>query len=77
MKLLASSYPLAQQSLCACMPTEGWNLTDVKLNSVLTDSVRKQNSNNLRDIIQLLPNLDEDQQARLLIIADKCRYTKF
>lgn len=70
---------LLASSLAACTAItlrmyanrKGWELTDVKVEvSFETDSVQSK-FKIVRDI-QLLGNLDEDQQARLLIIADKC-----
>ena len=70
---------LLASSLAACTAItlrmyanrKGWELTDVKVEvSFETDSLEKK-FKIVRDI-QLLGNLDEDQQARLLIIADKC-----
>ncbi len=70
---------LLASSLAACTAItlrmyanrKGWELTDVKVEvSFETDSVQSK-FKIVRDI-QLLGNLDEDQQARLLIIANKC-----
>lgn len=70
---------LLASSLAACTAItlrmyanrKGWELTDVKVVvSFETDSLEKK-FKIVRDI-QLLGNLDEDQQARLLIIANKC-----
>jgi putative redox protein len=70
---------LLASSLAACTAItlrmyanrKGWELTDVKVEvSFEPDSVQSK-FKIVRDI-QLLGNLDEDQQARLLIIADKC-----
>ena len=71
-ELLASSL-----AACTCITLrmyanrKGWNLTDVKVEvSFETDSL--ENKFKIVRDIQLLGNLDEDQQARLLIIANKC-----
>lgn len=70
---------LLASSLAACTAItlrmyanrKGWELTDVKVEvSFKTNSV--ENKFKIVRDIQLLGNLDEDQQARLLIIADKC-----
>lgn len=70
---------LLASSLAACTAItlrmyanrKGWELTDVKVEvSFETNSV--ENKFKIVRDIQLLGNLDEDQQARLLIIADKC-----
>jgi putative redox protein len=70
---------LLASSLAACTAItlrmyanrKGWELTDVKVEvSFEPDSVQSK-FKIVRDI-QLLGNLDEHQQARLLIIADKC-----
>jgi putative redox protein len=70
---------LLASSLAACTAItlrmyanrKGWELTDVKVEvSFETDSL--ENKFKIVRDIQLLGNLDEDQQARLLIIADKC-----
>lgn len=70
---------LLASSLAACTAItlrmyanrKGWDLTDVKVEvSFETDSL--ENKFKIVRDIQLLGNLDEDQQARLLIIADKC-----
>lgn len=70
---------LLASSLAACTAItlrmyanrKGWELTDVKVVvSFETDSLEKK-FKIVRDI-QLLGNLDKDQQARLLIIANKC-----
>jgi putative redox protein len=70
---------LLASSLAACTAItlrmyanrKGWELTDVKVGvSFETDSL--ENKFKIVRDIQLLGNLDEDQQARLLIIADKC-----
>ena len=70
---------LLASSLAACTAItlrmyanrKGWELTDVKVEvSFETDSL--ENKFKIVRDIQLLGNLDEVQQARLLIIADKC-----
>ncbi|RBN50110.1 OsmC family protein [Flavobacterium psychrolimnae] len=70
---------LLASSLAACTAItlrmyanrKGWELTDVKVVvSFETDSL--ENKFKIVRDIQLLGNLDEDQQARLLIIANKC-----
>ena len=70
---------LLASSLAACTAItlrmyanrKGWDLTDVKVEvSFETDSL--ENKFKIVRDIQLLGNLDEDQQARLLIIANKC-----
>lgn len=70
---------LLASSLAACTAItlrmyanrKGWELTDVKVEvSFETDSL--ENKFKIVRDIQLLGNLDEDQQARLLIIANKC-----
>ncbi len=70
---------LLASSLAACTAItlrmyanrKGWELTDVKVEvSFETNSV--ENKFKIVRDIQLLGNLDEDQQARLLIIANKC-----
>jgi putative redox protein len=70
---------LLTSSLAACTAItlrmyanrKGWELTDVKVEvSFETNSV--ENKFKIVRDIQLLGNLDEDQQARLLIIANKC-----
>lgn len=72
-------YELLASSLAACTAItlrmyanrKGWELTDVKVEvSFETDSL--ENKFKIVRDIQLLGNLDEDQQARLLIIANKC-----
>ncbi len=50
---------------------KGWNLTDVKVEVTFeTDSVN--NKFKIVRTIQLLGDLDTDQKARLVNIADKC-----
>jgi putative redox protein len=50
---------------------KGWELTDVKV-EINFDTDSLENTFKIRRTIQLLGALDEDQKARLLIIADKC-----
>jgi len=50
---------------------KGWNLTDVKVEVTFeTDSV--ENKFKINRNIQLFGDLDTDQKARLVNIADKC-----
>jgi putative redox protein len=50
---------------------KGWNLTDVKVELRFEINSVENKFKIVRDI-QLLGNLDENQKARLLIIANKC-----
>ncbi|MFV8346224.1 OsmC family protein [Flavobacterium sp. ZB4P13] len=70
---------LLASSLAACTSItlrmyanrKGWNLTDVKVEVTFdTDSV--ENKFKIISNIQLFGDLDHDQKARLLNIADKC-----
>ncbi|OAB29133.1 putative redox protein [Flavobacterium fryxellicola] len=71
-ELLASSL-----AACTCITLrmyanrKGWNLTDVKVEVTLDNDPRENKTKIIRDI-QLFGDLDNDQIARLLNIANKC-----
>lgn len=71
-ELLASSL-----AACTCMTLrmyanrKGWNLTDVKV-EVSFDHDSTENKSKIIRNIQLFGDLDNDQKARLLTIANKC-----
>lgn len=50
---------------------KGWNLTDVKVEVSFDDHSTENKSKIIRNI-QLFGDLDNDQKARLLTIANKC-----
>ena len=70
---------LLASSLAACTSItlrmyanrKGWNLTDVKV-EVTFDADSTENKFKIIRNIQLFGDLDNDQKARLLNIADKC-----
>ncbi|PRZ27765.1 OsmC family protein [Flavobacterium granuli] len=71
-ELLASSL-----AACSCITLrmyanrKEWNLTDVKV-EVTVDRDPSENKTKIERIIQLFGDLDADQRARLLAIANKC-----
>jgi putative redox protein len=71
-ELLASSL-----AACTCITLrmyanrKGWNLTDVKVEVTFDDELT-ENKYKIKHSIQLIGDLDDNQKARLLSIADKC-----
>ncbi|MBC7747486.1 MAG: OsmC family protein [Methylotenera sp.] len=71
-ELLASSLAACTCiTLRMCANRKGWKLTDVKVEVTLDTDPIENKTKIIRDI-QLLGDLDNDQIARLLNIANKC-----